>query len=178
MAFWLHLVPKLHRRDSFKPVFHALEVNWTEGRAVRDDATMTQVSMETASTTSPIFPWSAENGSVWMSSRPGELETSDDGLPMDSTSVSAAGVGSRLLMATLAVGGTLLLINCVVFAATLCHQSQRIKKLATTKPAQPITYVKLHCCRSSCRKRRKQRKQNYEFAMNIKSANNENMGRV
>ena len=147
MAFWLHLVPKLYRRDSFKPIFHALElVNST------DEATMTQVSMDTASTTNPVFLWSAENRSVWTSFRPGELETSDDGLLVDSMSVSATGVGSRLLAATLVVGGTLLLINCFVFVAMFCHRAHRIKKLQTTNPAQPNTYVNSTVIKESVQK--------------------------
>ena len=139
MAFWLHLVPKLHRHDNLEPVFHAVEDNSTEG-VVRDDATVTQVSMETASTTTPLFR-SLEDESMWMTSGPDELETSNDGLLMDSASVSAAGVGSRLLLATLAVGGTLLLINCIIFVAMLCHRSRRFKQLTASKPMNPIAYV-------------------------------------
>jgi len=138
MAFWLHLVPKLHRYGSFEPVFHALQDNSTEDGEVRDDATMTQVSMETAPTTKAVLRSSKEG---WTSAGDDEPGTSDEGLMTDSTSVSAAGAGSRLLMATLAVGGTLLLINCVVFIAMLSHRSRRIRQLATTKPIKPITYV-------------------------------------
>jgi len=145
MAFWLHLVPKLRRRDNFQPVFHAPDVNSTESGQVPDDATMTQVAMETASATKPagVFPWSAaDDGSARTSSRPDQLETSDDGLQrMESAPVSASGVGSRLLLATLAVGGTLLLVNCLVFVGMLCQRWRRISKMATTKPVPPITYV-------------------------------------
>lgn len=134
MAFWLHLVPKLHRRDSFQPVFHAPDVNST------DDVTTMDVAMETASATEPGFPWLAENESTRTSLGPDQAKTSDDGLVMVPVSVSATG-GGRLLLATLVVGGTLLLINCVVFVATLCHRSYRINELATAKPAQPTAYV-------------------------------------
>jgi len=144
MAFWLHLIPKLHRHGNFVPVFHAVEDNSTQAAAVRDNATITPVSMETASTTNSLFR-SSEDGSIWMSSAPDELETSDDGLMTDAASVSATGLGSRLLLATLIVGGTLLLINCVVFIAMLCHRSRRFKQLTTTKPATQNTYVDSHC---------------------------------
>jgi len=120
MAFWLHLVPKLHRRDNFKRVFRALDVNSTE------DA----VSITTTSTTE------LGDRSLWMSSGPDEQLTSDDGLLMMD---SATGTGSRLLLATLVVGGTLLIVNCVVFIAMLCHRLRRFKHLTTTKP---VPYVK------------------------------------
>jgi len=139
MAFWLHLVPKLHRIDNFQPVFHAPRDNSTDGM-VLDDAKMTHVFIiETASTASAFR--SSEDGSVWMSSGPDELETRVDGLSVDSTSASATGAGSRLLLATLAVGGTLLLINSVIFMAMLAHRSRRFKQLKNTKPIKPITYV-------------------------------------
>ena len=69
MAFWLHLVPKLRRRDnSFPLVFHAPEVNATQDGQVRDDVTMTQVTMETVLSTKPrIFPWSVDDRNVWTS---------------------------------------------------------------------------------------------------------------
>jgi len=139
MAFWLHLVPKLHRNENFKPVFHAPAFNST----VRDGATITSVSMETASITKPVFR-SAEDESVWMSSEPDELETSDDGLLADAASVSETGLGSRLLLATLVVGGTLLLINCLVFVAMLCHRTRRFKQLTTTQPTKHTAYVDCH----------------------------------
>jgi len=138
MAFWLHLVPKLLRNSNFQPVFHAPEVNSTDA-LVRDDTTiLSPVSMETASTTKPVFQ-SSEDGSTRMGSGADELETSDDGLLSHPASVSEAGLGNRLLMATLAVGGTLLSINCVVFIAMLCHRSSSFKRLTTTQPIKQIT---------------------------------------
>jgi len=141
MAFWLHLVPKLHRRGNFEPVFHAPQDNSTAEHAVPAAATVTQVSMATASTTKPVQR-ASEDGSVWMSSGTDELETSDDGLETGSTPAAATGVGSRLLLTTLAVGGALLVANCVIFVAMLSHRARRFKQLSATKHMkQPITYV-------------------------------------
>jgi len=141
MAFWLHLVPKLHRHDIIEPVFHATEVhdNSTDG------TTMT-IFTEAASTPDAVFRLS-EDGSIWMSSGRDELETSDDGLVMNSTSVSATGeMGSGLLLVTLAVGGTLLVINCTIFIAMLRHRSRRFKQLTNTKPIAYVnTSVSSHC---------------------------------
>ena len=144
MAFWLHLVPKLHRRGYFELVFHAPQDNSTDSLNMPANATITQASIETSSTTKPVFG-SFEDGSVWMSSGADELETSDDGLLMNSTPVSATGVGSRLLLATLAVGGTLLAINCLVFIGMLSHRARRFKQLTTAKQIKPITYVNSQC---------------------------------
>lgn len=135
MAFWLHLVPKLHRRGNFEPVFHAPQDNSTA-----EFATVTQASMETASTTRPAYR-PLEDESVWMSSGTAELETSDDGLLTDSTPAAATGVGSRLLLTTLAVGGALLVVNSVVFVAVLSHRARRFKQLSATKQMKAITYV-------------------------------------
>jgi len=140
MAFWLHLVPKLQRNNNFEPVFHALDDNSTEA-AVRDEAT---VSMETASTTKSAVFQPSENGSTRMGSGANELETNDDGLLLHPASVSATGLGNRLLLATLAMGGTLLSINCVVFIVMMCHRSSRFKQITTTKPIKQMTYVISH----------------------------------
>ena len=148
MAFWLHLMPKLHRRDNSEPVFHAPEDDNSTARiAVPDDVTMTtQVTKETASVTKPGLRRSSEDGYAWTSSGADETETNvDDGLLVDSASVAvaASGPGSRMLMVTLGVGGTLLLINCVVFVSMLCHRLRRFKTFTTTDSVKPITYVRL-----------------------------------
>jgi len=149
MAFWLHLVPKLNRRaddDDFAPVLHALDDNsTTNSAAVHDDVTATScASMKTAPSTTkpPVGFHPPEDRSVRISSGFDGLETSEDGLPVETAaSVSKTKLGSRLLLVTLCVGGTLLLINSFVFIAMLYQRSRRFNQLVTSKPAKQTTYV-------------------------------------
>jgi len=143
MAFWLHLVPKLHRAEHSGPVFHSLHADNSTDRTVSDDVTVTQAG--TTSTAKTLFR-SSEDGFARKSFGLDGLETSGDGLLRNSSSVSAsAGVGGKLLQTTVAVGCGLLLINCVVFVAMAGHRSRRFRELTATKQLKPITYVSSYC---------------------------------